>query len=179
MPFDLPGLFQEHATGLAGAVRAIQGQHADPAELLQEAFLRGWRALQRGDEPTDPVAWLFVLTMNLARDGRRQRERRGSERDLSAEDVVLLDERNEPAKTVLAGEVEEAARDAISRLKPEDKDVFLLRVSGEQSFDAIARALGVPVGTAKTRMRRALRALRRDLAAFGPTPRLDVQGEPS
>lgn len=179
LPFDLPALFEEHGSGLAGAVRAILGGGVDPKELLQEAFLRAWRALQRGDRPTDPAAWLFVLTMNLARDQRRTRERRGRDQELGSEDTVLVDETKGPAQTALASEALVATRVAIEKLRPEEKDVFLLRASGEQSFDAISRTLGVPIGTAKTRMRRALKALRQDLASFAPTPRLEPEGEPS
>ena len=53
-------------------------------------------------------------------------------------------------------------------LEDDVKEVFLLRVSGELTFEAIAEALGIPVGTAKTRMRTALRRLRSHLAHLAP-----------
>ena len=68
-----------------------------------------------------------------------------------------------------------AAREAILRLEEDVKQVFLLRVSGELSFEAIAEALGIPVGTAKTRMRTALRRLQKHLAAFAPDAPLDIR----
>ena len=61
-----------------------------------------------------------------------------------------------------------AARTAILKLEEDVKEVFLLRVSGELSFEAIAEALAIPVGTAKTRMRKALARLRHHLQAFAP-----------
>jgi DNA-directed RNA polymerase specialized sigma24 family protein len=44
-----------------------------------------------------------------------------------------------------------------------EQQVFLLRVSGELSFEAVANALAIPLGTAKTRMRSALQKLRQKL----------------
>jgi RNA polymerase sigma-70 factor (ECF subfamily) len=61
-----------------------------------------------------------------------------------------------------------AASAAIERLAEPEKEIFLLRTSGGLSFEAAAQALGVPVGTAKTRMRSALLHLRGALAAHAP-----------
>lgn len=62
------------------------------------------------------------------------------------------------------------ARLAIARLDDPEKEVFVLRVSGGLSFEAVADSLSIPLGTAKTRMRAALSRLRRELGAapFGP-----------
>jgi RNA polymerase sigma-70 factor (ECF subfamily) len=61
-----------------------------------------------------------------------------------------------------------AARQAILRLRDAEKEVFLLRTSAGLSFDAIGKALQIPIGTAKTRMRSALLRLRESLAAHAP-----------
>jgi len=52
----LAELFQAHRQGLAGAVRGVLGRDAEVAEVLQDAFLKCWHGLQRGDLPRDPVA---------------------------------------------------------------------------------------------------------------------------
>lgn len=71
-----------------------------------------------------------------------------------------------------------AARQAILRLSDPEKEVFLLRTSGGRSFAAIAAALDIPEGTAKTRMRTALKRLRLRLAAFAPeTPQETAEQE--
>ncbi|MEX1224345.1 MAG: sigma factor-like helix-turn-helix DNA-binding protein [Pirellulales bacterium] len=49
-------------------------------------------------------------------------------------------------------------------LRPEEKEVFLMRQNGELTYDEIAAAVGIPTGTAKTRMRLALTKLREALA---------------
>ena len=79
---DLAELFRAHANGLAGVVRGILGTQAETQELLQEAFLRAWQSLRGGSVPDNPVAWLFVITMNLAKDLRRQQSRQGKSQAL-------------------------------------------------------------------------------------------------
>ena len=166
---DLAELFREHSARLAGAVRGILGARADVQEILQDSFLSAWKAQAAGARPKDPVAWVFVLTLNLARDARRKALRRGPELDLSEVDAVRLAATEpEPAQRMESDETLQRTREAIFRLDEPEKEVFLLRVSGELSFSAIAEALDLPVGTAKSRMRAALMKLRTSLSGFAP-----------
>ncbi len=66
----LADMFRDNAAGLAGAVRGVLGPGADAQELLQDAYLKAWGAIRHGATPRDPVAWVFVVTLNLARDRR-------------------------------------------------------------------------------------------------------------
>lgn len=167
-PPDLAGLFREHAAGLAGAVRGVLGPRADVQEVLQEVFLKTWRVQLEGRLPEEPVAWIFVTTLNLCRDQRRRRQRRGQALDLDeVDDVNLATSESEPVTRMAGEETLAAARAAIHGLQDPEKQVFLLRTSGELSFAAVAEALGIPVGTAKTRMRSALANLRRQLDLEG------------
>lgn len=168
-PIDLALVFREHARGLAGAVRGVLGPGADVSEVLQDAFLKAWRSLDRARPPSDPVAWVFVLTLNLARDAGRRRRLRATHRELDeVDDVRLQSPRSEPLPHLAARETLAAARAAIHALPEAERAVFLLRSSAELPFGAVARELGIPVGTAKTRMRSALRELRERLAAHAP-----------
>ncbi len=172
-PIDLEALFSRHAGGLAGAVRGILGANADVREVLQEAFLKAWRALSKGESPTEPVGWVFVLTLNLARDHRRKAQRRGPHLELDEVDEATLETRDRPDARLSRDETLAAARTAIHALPDDQKEVFLLRTSGELSFSAVAEALGIPVGTAKTRMRAALVSLRQTLRSFAPETELE------
>jgi RNA polymerase sigma-70 factor (ECF subfamily) len=175
---DLVGLFREHAGGLAGVVRAVLGPLCDAQEVLQEAFLRAWQGRERLRAARDPKAWVFVLTMNLARDLRRHARRRESTSALTETKAMELSTREPgPHELLLGREALGRARVAIAALAEEDKEVFLLRTSAGLSFEGIATALGIPVGTAKTRMRRALHRLRRELAASDPDMReIEIDG---
>ena len=65
------------------------------------------------------------------------------------------------------------AQAAVAKLREDDQQVFLLRVAGELSYEGVAAALSIPVGTAKTRMRRALHELR--LALGVPVTKENLQ----
>jgi len=163
-PPDLARLFQEHREGLAGAVRGVLGGAADVQEILQESFLKVWRASAREAPIGDPVGYAFVTTLNLARDHRR-RESSAATRSLEeVPEMELTTQDTAPGARLEREEALSAARAAIARLKDDEKDVFFLRVSGGLTFDAVADALGIPIGTAKTRMRAALARLRGTLS---------------
>lgn len=165
---DLESLFEEARHGLAGAVRGVLGPGGDVQDILQESFLRAWKARAEGRVGRDPKAWIFVITLNTARDAlRRGRIRRASPLEESGAMNVNAIERS-PDRTLQDAEALQDARAAIHDLAEEEREVFLMRVSGELTFDAIGEALGITTSTAKNRMRKALDFLRIALAAHAP-----------
>ena len=166
-PF-LAELFQTHRSGLAGAVRSVLGPSTNVTEVLQDAFLKCWRAWQQGTRPNDPVAWMFVITWNAATDARRARQRRPNHEQIDEERTVSTTTQTSPSHALEQREAVAEAQAAVAKLREDDQQVFLLRVAGELSYAGIAVALAIPVGTAKTRMRRALQELRSALGAGVP-----------
>jgi RNA polymerase sigma-70 factor (ECF subfamily) len=171
----LAELFQAHRMGLAGAVRSVLGRECDVAGLLQDAFLKCWRAQQGGTVPDDPVAWIFVVTWNVAVDARRRGLRRPLHKSLSEDEAVLPTTDHPPSHALEQREEFEVAQAAIERLADPEKQVFLLRVSGGLTFEAVAQALAIPVGTAKTRMRSALQKVRQQLGVSALPVRAEVR----
>lgn len=166
---ELAELFREHANGLAGAVHGVLGPRADTQEILQEAFLKAWQSVHKGVVPDNAVAWLFVITMNLARDARRKKRRAGPSQPIEETNPMELKSVEPgPAHQLAQSETMQEARAAIHQLKPAEREVFLLRTAAGLSFDDAARALSIPVGTAKTRMRAALTQLRSKLKHLAP-----------
>ena len=127
---------------------------------------------RRGRRAGDAVAWIFVLTMNVARDALRRERRRARALPVQEVDPMDLAMTGEdsvgPHSCLEHAEWLVAARSGIERLRDPEKEVFLLRVSAGRSFSAIAAMLAISEGTAKTRMRTALLFLRRQLHAFAP-----------
>lgn len=160
---SLSDLFQAHRRGLAGAVRSVLGGSADVTELLQDAFLKCWRSWQDGTRPRDPVAWMFVVTWNVAVDARRARQRRPRHETLQEDSNVAPSMHPSPVRALEQSEAVARAQTAVASLSAPEQQVFLLRVGGELPFDAIAATLAIPVGTAKTRMRSALHKVRQSL----------------
>jgi RNA polymerase sigma factor (sigma-70 family) len=160
---NIAELFQTHRAGLAGAVRSVLGPTADATELLQEAFLKCWRNWQQGTRPNDPVAWVFVVVWNVAIDARRRRQRQPVHETLDEETNVVPSTLSSPSHALEQREAVARAQAAVAGLSDPEQQVFLLRVGGELTFEAVALALAIPIGTAKTRMRSALQKLRQTL----------------
>lgn len=138
-------------------------------EILHDALTKAWEAQSRGACPRDPVGWLFVIALNTARDHRRRKLRQAG--TLSLEEIPVVDHpllHASPEAALECHETLEIARLAIHALPEEEREVFVLRTSADMTFAATAALLEIPVGTAKTRMRSALRKLRGALRKHGP-----------
>jgi RNA polymerase sigma-70 factor, ECF subfamily len=144
---------------LAGTATFVLGHREDAREAVQEAFVRCWRSRGTAAGVADLDAWIFSVVLNTAKDLRR-RQRVRAAGPLPAEDVMRATSELEPGAALERRDTLERLRGALHALPEPEREVFLLRQNGELTFEAIAAALGCPVGTAKTRMRAALRRLR-------------------
>ncbi len=135
---------------------------ADDAEdAAQEGLMKAFAALPRFrvDAPFQP--WLLTIVANEARNRRRSAGRREA-LALRAPDATVGDDGFEPSPeaAILATERRQALLDALNRLADADREVVAYRYLLELSEAETAAALGVPVGTAKSRLSRALNRLR-------------------
>ena len=133
----------------------------DPAraeDATQEAILRAWRELPRLRDPARFDGWLRKLVVNACYDeGRRQRRR--AEIALVDLDLRSIDD--------ASGAVAERDRieHAFRRLPLDQRTALVLHHHLDMSHVEIATLLGIPVGTAKSRIRYGYAALRASLAA--------------
>ncbi len=133
-------------------------------DVLQEAYLRAFRALPRFRGDSGVGTWLYRIVYNAALDELRRSRRRFelSLRQLEFESEAVPD----PAEVVPA---QRAIAHALMRLSPEDRAVVVLVDGQGFRYDEAARVLGVPPGTVASRLNRARSALRRALRdAEGP-----------
>ena len=138
---------------------------ADDAEdAAQEGFMKAFAALPRfrPDAPFRP--WLLTIVANEARNRRRSAGRREL-LAMRAPEAAAGDALVEPSPeaAVLAAERRTALLDAIRRLPDADREVVSFRYLLELSEAETAAALDVPVGTAKSRLSRAMDRLRATL----------------
>ena len=153
--------FQRYGPKLLLCARQWTRSLADAEDVVQEAFVRFWRH-QRG-LGGEPQALLFTSVRRAAIDLARRNSRR-SAREEQADGGL---ESTEPLfETPLEGDDRRAAIEAALRcLPPEQREVLVLKIWGEFTFDEIAAQLGIPPNTAASRYRYALGALRETLTA--------------
>jgi RNA polymerase sigma-70 factor (ECF subfamily) len=138
---------------------AVVGQDG-AADATQDALLRAWQELPRLRDPDAFGAWLRRILVNRCRD--LVRARRGV-RLLSLDDPtspIIPPAGSDPAP---ATEQDADLQAALGRLTVDQRTLLALHYALDLPIREVARTLGVPDGTAKTRLNAALVALRRSL----------------
>src|SRR6476661_6899271 len=132
------------------------GNREDAEEALQDAFTRAYRSLARCEDPERFGAWLFRILVNRCRTVGARRGRRA--RTFVSDDLALYDAAEEhPAeRSAWREEIERA----LSRLRPEQREAFLLKYVEELGYDEMSRLTGAGVSALKMRVMRACDRLR-------------------
>ncbi len=132
---------------------------AEIEELLQETFLRVFRGLPQFS-PTGSArlsTWILTIATRVARSALRRRRPSGLPMNEILSTPASEDRTDDYAK---ARELSALLVRAIEQMQPEYRAVFLLREYHELSYDEIAAALDVAVGTVRSRLSRARLGLR-------------------
>jgi RNA polymerase sigma-70 factor (ECF subfamily) len=154
-------LVEQHARDTYRLAAAIVGS-ADAADVTQEAFVAAWQQLPRLRDTGSFATWLRRICVNRSRNWLRTRGRRPrAALDLTDEAAVALpDGRSDFRSAVEARMVLEPAFEALT---PDQRAVLALHYGMGLSIAQSAEALGVRVGTAKSRLSAGLAAMRREI----------------
>jgi RNA polymerase sigma factor (sigma-70 family) len=152
-------LFERHAKLIYNYCFRRIGDWTKAEDLVSIVFLEAWRNRARL-LPDKGLPWLFGIASNVVRNQRRSERRYAvalrrisdiqQEPDFAPEAVARLDEES-AVETVLAN---------ISTLPRREQEVFVLCASFDFSYEDVALALGIPVGTVRSRLSRARQRLR-------------------
>jgi len=149
-PLKAQVLFAAHRDGVFRYLCRIVGP-TEATDLTQEVFLRVARSAVPDATSDGERAWVFRIARNLALNYRRDTSRRP--------ETVPLTDASRPA----AQESAAAMREALDRLSPLDRDVFLLREVAGLSYDEIAGSCEISHAAVRTRLHRARQQLRAEL----------------
>jgi len=158
-------------------VYAMISNHQDTLEVSQEVFLRVFRHLPAFEGTSSFYTWLYRITVNLCIDYYRRKRIKAYEYDdtlshgatQAEEDVYPLvssASRDTPTGRLLREELGQKIREAMDKLPPKHRLVFVLREEEGLSYEEIADVVGVPVGTVMSRLFHARRKLQERLARY-------------
>ena len=168
-PTRFAALYDRHAAQLYRyAYQRVGAQTAEDA--VADTFLAAFQQRESYDQDrADARPWLFgILTRKLARHHRTEQARyRALAR--SAAETVQDGPAERVAERVTAGTVRAPLAKALRKLSDGDRDVLLLIAWCDFSYDEVAVALGIPVGTVRSRLNRARRKVRDALGGIDPT----------
>jgi RNA polymerase sigma-70 factor, ECF subfamily len=145
------------------AMRSL-GDRGLAEEAVQETFVRAWRAADRFDDELGSLrTWLFAIVRNVVIDLSRARAVRPglSQVDVAADDGLFVDQAFD--RVLTAWQVEEALR----MLSDEHRAALVEVHYKSRPYHDVAASLGVPVGTVKSRVYYALKAMRLALEELG------------
>ncbi len=156
----LRSAYVAHGGELLGFARRSLHDVQLAEEAVQETFARAWRSWATFDRELGAVrAWLFAIERRVIIDLTRQRSARATV-PLETEPAAAGDEFEH---AMMGWQVEEAIR----RLRPHHRDVLVKTYFHQRSSQELARELGIPEGTVRSRLFYALRSLRLTLDELG------------
>jgi RNA polymerase sigma-70 factor (ECF subfamily) len=134
---------------------------ADAEDVVQEAFVRYWR--HQRSLPGEPIALLVTSVRRAALDLARRNGRRSSREERSSNLSGGFVGAFHPL--IEGDERRLAIEEALQRIPAVQREVLVLKIWGELTFEQIGQELGIPSNTAASRYRYALAALRQQLTA--------------
>ncbi|MES9538412.1 MULTISPECIES: sigma-70 family RNA polymerase sigma factor [unclassified Actinomadura] len=158
-------LYREyHRPLLAFVLRLTGGDRPWAEDVVQETMIRAWRSADRLDDRTSSLMpWLATVSRRIVIDNRRMREVRPPEvGDGPLENLPMADEMDALLRRVVVTE-------ALESLSPAHRQALTETVLRDRTVNQAAEYLGIPVGTVKSRVYYALRALRVSLEERGVT----------
>jgi RNA polymerase sigma-70 factor (ECF subfamily) len=153
--------------------------YADADEIAQDTFIRAHRGLARFRGDSSLATWLHRIAFNLSRNRYkyyrcRQRhamlslDRAFSDDNQASFADLIASEAPSPAREATACEFSELVASCMEKLGARQREILVLRNGLNQSYDDIAQALGISIGTVKSRIGRARENLRALLAESYP-----------
>ena len=176
-------LVTEHEKGVYAIAQRMTGNAEDAADMTQETFIKAYNSLAsfRGDSKFS--VWLYRIATNVCLDFLRSRSRKPTV-SLSVEDddgeetqMDIADDSQSPELLLERGLTRDAVRRGLKSLSPEYRQILLLREIQGLSYEEIAEALALEVGTVKSRIFRARKRLCAFLLEDGNIPDFSASGK--
>jgi RNA polymerase sigma-70 factor, ECF subfamily len=166
--------FEEDALALADQVyrvaRHLVGSREEAEDLMQEAYARAFRSWRSFTPGTNLRAWLLRILTNLNIDRGRKLQRTPDLQPLEAGDYYLVDRLEETGGPITEEErVDERLSqdnivEALAQVPHDFRDVLVLVDIGDFTYADAAQILDIPIGTVMSRLHRARRILKQQLA---------------
>jgi RNA polymerase sigma factor (sigma-70 family) len=162
-------IFDRHHDAIHGYLRRrLDAPIAE--ELAAETFVRALRGVDRYDARyTDALPWLYGIAANLVRRHRRTEVRRLRAYARTGRDPLTDEHSDAPARLDAAAAGPRLAA-ALAELSAGDREALLLLAWAELTYEEIAAALCIPVGTVRSRLHRARTVLRAHLEEQEASP---------
>jgi RNA polymerase sigma-70 factor (ECF subfamily) len=159
-------LVQRHTRTIYRAAYRITGNAADADDVVQETFLRAYRALERFDARALFSTWLHRIAVNCSLDLIDSRKRREGRSSGEEELAGIASSAAAPDRVVHSAEMQRAVASAMDQLSGNERTAFVLRHFEGMPLEEIGQILGIQLNATKNTVFRAVRKLRAQLQPF-------------
>lgn len=160
-------LVAHHSRSVFRVAYRITGNEADADEVVQDAFMRGYRKLESFESRANFGTWIYRIAVRCALDRVSRRTGQGTtngSEDADLEMIQVPDRAPNPEQILLSGEMSAFRHSAMSSLTALERTAFTLRHMEDCSMEEIAAALEIAPNAAKQAVYRAVHKLRQRLA---------------
>lgn len=164
-------LFAEYETKVINIAFGMLSNRDDAHDAAQEVFIRVYRNISGFKENSSLSTWIYRITSNVCNDILRKRMKHSNTVSINASndedeeyEINIRDTAPTPDEYAEHNETQRIVREAISNLSAEYREVITLCDVEDMSYDDTALVLKCPVGTVKSRLNRARKALRKKLS---------------
>ncbi len=173
-PEKFKEIYDMHKISIYRFLCSLTKQQHEADDLFQEVWLRAITRLPIQEKPQDAKSWLMKVALNLHRDMLRRkrtvrsflmsRSKRGTPEGSRLESKTSGSCRPDQVHNVERLRLQTKIRNAIDRLPEKQRRIFLLKETQQLRLIEIADILGIPLGTVKSLLHRAIKRLQRELA---------------
>ena len=162
----------------------ITGNHHEAEDISQEVFMKMHRSLKTFRREAKMSSWLYQITVNASIDSLRKKSSRparaiGEIDQVSVQESLLASGSHEsdPLRSVESTQIQDHISQALKKISPKERTVFVMRHYNEFKLNEIAESLDVSVGTVKSLLFKAVRKLRKELSTRIGNPGLEAAHE--
>jgi RNA polymerase sigma-70 factor (ECF subfamily) len=161
-------LMQRYAASMYRVTYSLTRNHADADDMVQETFIRAYRAIRRFDERFQFYTWIRKIAVNLCFNFLKRKRRFTfvplPVSDGECESADIADPKADAEGSTLKRDLDRA----LARLPPDQRTIFMLRVNEELSYNEIGEMLNIPIGTVMSRLNRAREKLKGLMKEYMP-----------
>ena len=162
-------LYEMHKAAIFRTALVVTNDRAVAEEILQDAFLRAYKHINRVHDGVSLAPWLYRITVNLAYDWAVKQRRWLTVINNFVERIVITNVPS-PEHSVEEMETQALLYEAINRLEFKQRTTLVLFYLQDFSLAEIAEVMECPIGTVKSRLHYARTNLRRELLADNRIP---------
>jgi len=149
-------LYMRYSPQILGFLRRQMGNPHTAEDLLQEVFIRAFRSLDRFEARSSFRTWLFVIARNRLHSHYAKTRPLPEASDPDSVLSSMPDGSASPLDVLQQQEQLASVERTLAPMRPPQREIFLLRHTHQLSYEELSEVLGVPIGTVKSRLTRAI-----------------------